>query len=266
LAAYLQARSDLSPNPDPAMANPNVLAPSAYGPMIVNINDRYITREIINDGYWSREDIKLLLSIIAYQLTTRDRITIYDVGANIGTHCLAMASLPPARVSIRAFEAQRQIFYMLCGNMALNGVRNVYCHHNAVSDVDNETIELIPPDYNRPNNFGGFELIEPLHSDNFDMTKAGSDTVRTVTIDAFGEDVGLIKMDIEGMEDRALNGARQTIATHRPIGFVEIAKTDSQFVLEYFRQQNYRGYLRKEDLIAIPAECKIDIGGLSRLF
>jgi len=248
------------------MANPNVIAPTAYGPMIVNINDRYITREIFSDGYWARDDVRLLLSIVEHLLATRERITVYDVGANIGTHCLALAGLSPARVSVRAFEAQRQVFHMLYGNMALNGVRNVRCHHRAVSDTDGETLTLNLPDYDRPNNFGGFELIAPQRSDNADMTRAGTDTVRTVTLDSFGEPVGLIKMDVEGMEDRALGGARRTVAQHRPVCFVELTKTDSDFVQAYFREQAYRGYLRREDLIAIPAECNLGLAGLTQLF
>ncbi|MBS0408504.1 MAG: FkbM family methyltransferase [Proteobacteria bacterium] len=248
------------------MANPNVIAQTAFGPMIVNVNDRYITREIFTDGHWAIDDVRLLMSIIEHQLTARERMIVYDVGANIGAHCLGMASLGADRVAIRAFEAQREMFHMLCGTMALNGARNVLCHHAAVSDTDGETIALSLPDYERSNNFGGFEVMAPRRSDNADMIRAGADTVRTVTIDAFDEAVGLIKLDIEGMEDRALTGARRTVAKHRPICFVELTKTDADFVQAFFRDQDYRGYLRREDLIAIPAESNLGLAGLAQLF
>lgn len=156
---------------------------------------------------------------------------------------------------------------MLCGTIAINGiVKNVYCHHNAVSNTDNETIEIALPDYDTANSFGSLEIIEPRNSDNQNIVKTHTEKIKTISIDSFEEKIDLIKIDIEGMEDKALLGARKTISAHRPVCFVEVLKTDKEFVIDYFRNLRYVGYLKGSDLIVIPIEHKFGITGLERIF
>jgi FkbM family methyltransferase len=170
------------------------------------------------------------------------------------------------KVKVRAFEAQRNIYNMLCGTIAINGlVKNVYCHHNAVSNTDDETIEIALPDYGSPNRFGSLELIGPKNSDNQDMVKTHTEKIKTISIDSFEENIDFIKIDIEGMEDKALLGAYKTISVHKPICFIELLKTDKEFVINYFRNLYYVGYLKEIDLIAIPIE-EFGFTGLERIF
>lgn len=249
------------------MKNPNVVISSAYGPIIINVNDTGVSKDIIDFGYWALDDIALIKALIDNSLEKKETITFYDVGANIGTYTLAVAKLYSPRAKIRAFEAQRNLYNMLCGTVAINGlIRNVYCHHNAVSNTDNETIEIALPDYDSPNNFGSLELIEPKNSDNRDMIKPHTEKIKTISIDSFEEKIDFIKIDIEGMEDKALLGARKTIGAHKPICLVEVLKTDKEFVIDYFRTLHYVGYLKAHDLIVIPIEQKFGITGLERIF
>src|SRR5689334_13959549 len=129
------------------MHNPNVVISSDHGSIIININD-FIGRNIAQYGYWAQADIALMQQIIGQRLSKKEQVRIYDVGANIGAHTLALSKFAPGRIEVRAFEAQRQIYYMLCGNVALNGLRNVHCHHVAVSHQGGDTIEIELPDYN----------------------------------------------------------------------------------------------------------------------
>lgn len=236
---------------------PNKVVNSTYGPMIINTNDRYIGRSIETYGSWAADDIELIKSIIQIQLEEKKSVKFYDVGANIGTHTVALAQEFGNSISIRSFEAQRQIYYMLCGNVALNGLDNVICHYQAVSNQLG-TLPINIPDYNTENNFGGLELIEPAYSDNHDMHKSGFENVQTVTLDSYNEPVDFIKMDIEGMEHMALAGAQNTIKEHRPICFVEIFKTDQAFVKTFFKELGYQAYeIRAEDWLFIPEESSI---------
>jgi len=116
------------------MANPNVLINSDYGSIIININDSHIGRQVSKLGYWAGGDIELIKQLIEFLLKKKESVMFYDVGANIGTHSLAIAKTFGAKVIVRSFEAQRQVFNMLCGTIALNGLSNVYCHNLAVSD------------------------------------------------------------------------------------------------------------------------------------
>jgi len=232
--------------------------------MIININD-YVGRYISQHGYWATEDIDLIKMLIDFQLKKFETIVFYDVGANIGTHTLAIAKVYSDRVKIRAFEAQRQIYNMLCGTMAINGITNAYLYNNAVSNTDNDTIEIALPDYNSVNNFAGLELIPPKLSDNQDLVKTSTEQIKTICIDSFDERVDFIKIDIEGMEDKALMGATKTIEAHRPICFIELLKTDRDFVMDYFKKLNYVGFIGSIDLIAIPIEYQLQINGLQKV-
>lgn len=245
---------------------PNKIVNSTYGPMIINANDQYIGRSIEVYGYWAQDDIHLIKSLLDLLLTVKPTIKMYDVGSNIGTHSVALAKLLGDKISIRAFEAQRQVYYLLCGNIAVNGLDNVHCHHTAVSDVSNNTILINLPDYNMPNNFGGLELIEPTKSDNQYMTKTRSELVTTICLDQFNEDVDFIKMDIEGMEHLALKGAKKLIEKSRPICFVEMFKTDTDSVKKFFKKNNYVAYAYKpDDWVFFPSESNFCINGKEQI-
>lgn len=239
---------------------PNKIVDSAYGPMIINANDQYIGRSIEVYGAWAQEDIDLIKSLINLLLANKETVVFYDVGANIGTHTVSLAKIFGNKIAVRSFEAQRQVYYVLCGNVAINGLDNVHVHHAAVSDISNNTMLIDLPDYTLPNNFGGLELIESQRSDNQYMTKTRSETVTTVTIDQFDETVDFLKMDIEGMEHIALQGARTTILTHRPICFVEMWKTDTNAVKQFFKELNYVAYAYKpDDWIFFPADSNLGL-------
>ena len=243
-----------------AHPNPNVVVQSAFGPIIINVGDRFISRSILDGKFWDEENITLLTRVARLLLRSRQRIRFYDVGANIGTHSLALAKLLGAAVDIRAFEAQPAVFHMLCGTLALNNLHNVSAQMNAVSNTDNEVIRVALPDYNAPNNFGGLELIPPAVSDNADMRMSGRHhDVRTVTIDSFKERVDLIKLDIEGMEMLALRGASRTIDTCRPIVAVEMKKSNASDIRDFFAAREYDVHDATSDSFFSPREMKLKI-------
>jgi FkbM family methyltransferase len=248
------------------MTSPNALITSDYGPIIINLNDSQIGRHISEKGYWAQDDLRLIETLMNHLFETKSELTFYDIGANIGTHSLAVGKTFQSRVKIRAFEAQRQIFNMLCGTIALNGLDNVECHNLAVSGKAGETLEISLPNYAERNNFGGLELMKALRSDNDSISKSGIQMVNTTTIDSYNEPVDFIKMDIEGMEDQALFGAKKTLSTARPICFVEILKTDLDALVSLFTTYKYCGFQKSENLVAIPIERNIQINGLNRVF
>jgi FkbM family methyltransferase len=227
--------------------------------MIINANDKYIGRSIELHGSWAADDIELIKSIVDILLEDRKQVCFYDVGANIGTHSVALARHFGPKITIRAFEAQRQIYYMLCGNVALNGLDNVICEHVAVAERAT-TLTVTLPDYGQVNNFGGLELIPPSHSDNDTMIHQGTEQVPTVTLDQYQDRVDLIKLDVEGMEHLVLAGAANLFQQHRPVCFFEVLKTDVTVVQQFFADQRYTLYqLRADDWIAVPVESDVEL-------
>jgi hypothetical protein len=74
-----------------------------------------------------------------------------------------------------------------------------------------------------------------------------------------------IKIDVEGAEVRALEGARQTLLRHRPLVLVEVTAMQNR-IGEFFKQSNYRLFAQTADgelvgisqcafnTLAVPAE------------
>jgi FkbM family methyltransferase len=248
------------------MKIPNVLASSDFGPIIVNVNDAIIGRLVIDRGFSAADDIELIRLLLDVILQRKQSILFYDVGANIGTHSLALAKIYGERIRVRAFEAQRQIFYMLCGTVALNGLSNVYCHNIAVGDQSGGRIEVQLPNYQVRNNFGSFELVQTQKSDNHLMVKGEqSEFVDLTTIDFYEEDIDFIKLDVEGMESSAIRGGLATISRCRPVCMVEILKSDVTSILDEFRQLEYCAFLRGGDVILIPLKLGVQLSGVQRI-
>ena len=248
------------------MRIPNVLVASAYGPIIVNVRDRQIGARLINGGYAVKGEIEILIKLCEALLTQAAPITVFDLGANVGTHSLALAKTFDGRITVHAVEAQRQIFHMLCGTMALNGLDNVRCYRAAVSDRAGDTLIFDLPDYRQANNFASVELLPPKWSDNETLVKSGREAAPTITIDSFAMKVDLIKLDVEGMELRTLEGGRQTIARDKPIIFLEILKSDQRALASFLTANGYRGYRRGLELLAVPPERNLTITGLEQTF
>ena len=199
-----------------------------HGLFIFNKNDTFVGRGLDIYGEWCESEIETLSQLL------RPGHTVIDVGANIGTHTVAFANLVGPTGTVHAFEPQRRLFQMLCGNVALNELENVYCHQKCVSSA---AAELLIP-----------ELPPPTRAFNFAAVPIGGGTkgemVPAVTIDNLGLTAcNLIKIDVEGMEADVIMGATDTIARFRPILFVENNTTKgASKTNEAIFSINYRAY------------------------
>jgi FkbM family methyltransferase len=180
---------------------------------------------------------------------------VVDAGANIGTFSLRLAAAAGPRGRVLAFEPQRVLAYMLAGSAVLNGFTNLVCEVMALGERDG-TIEVPQFDYNAPLNFGSIEFggvqREPLHQ------KPASDPGRRefvplVRLDRFElPRLDLLKIDVEGMEERVLEGAQATIARHRPILFVETQKSDAEALLRRLVGWGYEVFRIRDNFLALP--------------
>jgi FkbM family methyltransferase len=112
--------------------------------------------------------------------------------------------------TVFAFEPQRILFQILCGNVALNELSNVHALPVAVGRAAGRA-KVLALDYRGATNFGGVSLGSVQGED-----------VPVVTLDQLEvSTVKLIKVDVEGMELDVLAGAKATLARCRPILYVE---------------------------------------------
>ena len=112
---------------------PTKIVNSTYGPMIINANDQYIGRSIEQYGFWGQEEIDLIKSIVDVLLLEKSHIKFYDIGANIGTHTVAMAKLFGDKISIRSFD--HQLYTVQQKKVVLT---SWYDKMNMISNVDCE--------------------------------------------------------------------------------------------------------------------------------
>ncbi len=237
----------------------NVVIPTELGMLIVNHNDqgtldsRYgVFWQLSQTGNFEPEEISLLQRIAA---SCPPNPVILDIGANIGVISLSIANVVSG-ARIFAFEPQRIIFQMLAGNMALNSIENVFCFHMAVG----ETPGLIPIpkiDYGSMASFGSLEFGRTTQTDagqNARLDGPDIEMVQVITIDSLNfPRVDFMKIDVEGMEEAVLNGARRTIAATKPVLCVEIIKSGGQ-ITGLLASFGYELFRRGQNLICLHRE------------
>jgi FkbM family methyltransferase len=175
-----------------------------HGTMMYLRNDFYIGRSLDLYGEYCEGEVALFRDWL------RPGDVALDVGANIGTLTIPMAQIVGPTGMVYAFEPQRYIFQILCGNVALNELRNVQTLQWAAGHSTGTT-RVAPLDFGAQNNFGGVSL--------------GGDRGEEVTVIAIDDlnlqQLRLLKLDVEGMELNAIMGASATLERCRPILLVE---------------------------------------------
>lgn len=141
-----------------------------------------------------------------------------DVGGSIGNHALFMGLIMGANVS--SFEPYRKAFDIMKTNLELNNVKaDIYnCAIGKAGFCSLSTTE---------GNIGLTTIIE------------GND-VEVKTLDSFGLDFDILKIDVEGHELEVLESARETIYRSNGVIFVEtdeLNEVDS-FLADYGYKRN----------------------------
>ena len=98
----------------------NVLTSSDYGTMIVNRFDAAVSFNLSINGSWDRVAVGVLQELVRGLTASRkgDLVAV-DVGANLGALAVPLGRALEGRGVVHAFEPQRLIYYMLCGNVAI---------------------------------------------------------------------------------------------------------------------------------------------------
>jgi FkbM family methyltransferase len=221
--------------------------------LLFSTNDR-ISRAIAEHGVWEQ----WMISLSQAFCDGVDAPLVIDAGANLGGYLLPMARyLRRSGGQIWGFEAQRIVYYQLCGNVFLNRLDNAHVFHKAVGHKD-AGVTMPTPDYAVSRNVGAASLLpwsaRPSTS-NAKPVRRPREPVEMVRLDSISlpKAPSLIKIDVEGFELKVVKGAAATIEN---AGFPPLlleAWTHEQFKVQ--RQQLIK-YLEKlgYSLIAISDE------------
>ena len=228
-----------------------IVLPTAYGQVVVNRYDTNQTNALVKtSSAFDTQEIAVMAELAA---RLPEGSTIVDMGANFGLYTLAMARASAARSCVvHAFEAQRIIAYMACGTMVLNAVENAVIHHLAIGALAGQ-IDIPKFDYRQVSSFGSVEF--GTHQTEFiGQTRAPStEKVQCVSLDSMAlNNVKLMKIDIEGMEEQALDGAKISIERDRPLCLVEWIKSDKSKLVNFFKSRNYTVSEWGMNLLCLP--------------
>jgi FkbM family methyltransferase len=229
-----------------------VLAASNHGTMILNRFDYRMSGpdqgvgvgfQLLEAGSFDPVEVELALQLIeARHRFHGDGVVAIDCGANIGVHTIEWATAMTGWGSVVAIEAQERIYYALAGNIAINNCFNAIAMNVAVA-AERGVMTIPMPDYLTPSSFGSLEL-KPRADTEFigQPIDYANNTVaiEKITIDALSlPRVDFIKLDVEGMELEALQGAAETIARCHPIFLVESIKAGRDALRAFFERHGY---------------------------
>jgi FkbM family methyltransferase len=228
-----------------------VLASSNHGTMIVNRFDYRMVDsqrgygvgyQILETASFDASEVKLVVDLLALRRNHHgDGVVAIDCGANIGVHTIEWAMSMTGWGSVLSIEAQERIYYALAGNIAINNCFNAIAVHGAVSS-ESGVLKIPSPNYFVPSSFGSLELRQRNGNEFIGQPIDYENTVnvRKLTLDEFNlPRVDLIKIDIEGMEMEALEGARGTINRCHPIMLIEKIKTDAGHLNQWLGAHGY---------------------------
>ncbi len=218
-------------------------------------SDGFLYKYRANRAYWTGErELRLLKSLVH-----RDKVSI-DVGANFGEYAYWLEKLCD---KVILFEPHPE-----CAAYLKRCIRpSTELYSLGLSDVDNEAILSIPIDLNSnavtcraslsKKAVAGFESLNEM-------------PITLARLDNFGIDnVGFIKIDVEGHELEVIKGAEKTIKKCRPTLQVEIEQRHLncpiQQIFEYIQSLGYDAFFYRDSKLTKFSEFDLERDQLSIL-
>tara|TARA_R110001599_G_scaffold347737_1_gene574304 strand:- start:5369 stop:6136 length:768 start_codon:yes stop_codon:yes gene_type:complete len=152
------------------------------------------------------------LNIIkSYLEKTKRNSTFLDVGGHIGTMAIPLSKMYN---QVHTFEPNSKNYNFLVGNIESNNIQNIKSYNMAIADCQSKVNSKRHADANS----GCYQIV---------IDDRGS--VKCDTLDSLDfKDVDFIKIDVQGLEIKVLQGAINTIRKYKPFLMIEAGdeKTD----------------------------------------
>lgn len=191
-------------------------------------SDIGISAELAIDGVHEPHATALLLKQLA------PGMTVVDAGSNLGYYAIQESKAVGDAGRVIAIEPNPACFDLLAQNIERNGCRNVEAICAAISDEEGVSDLYVTAASNIASLRARESFVEKVQV----PTHALDDLV------AGEERIDLVRMDIEGLETRALPGMRETLRTRRPLVSMELhlpmlSEPEIAAVFELFRGVDY---------------------------
>jgi len=214
------------------LSKPKMLNWIPFKKVNVDLNGILLSMPLVVDYlFYVKSDWELQEKEFMKKILKNDGI-ILDVGSNIGLHTITLAK-ENINSKVISVEASPTIFKILNENCSKNKLTNVIFYNKAITDLDDSEINFYHRESMSTTNKQLLDVWEIPDSD------IKQETTKTVTIDTLlqrekVDNVLLLKMDIEGGEVVALDGAKL---------FLEQKKIQNMMI-EYHSYSN-RDYIEK---------------------
>ncbi len=174
-----------------------------------------VGNKILFVGNFERAELSIINKLI-----TKDS-TIFDIGANIGTHSVPMA-LKASNGVVFSFEPAKKTYQFLLKN--IYNLKNIYPVLLAVSEKSGKATFHNASD----NAYSGLNITgkKPIVDTENVLTISTDDFVHLQNINK----LDFIKIDVEGHEQSVINGAMKTLANLRPKILIEICEDEKNGV------------------------------------
>jgi FkbM family methyltransferase len=172
-------------------------------PPVLNATETPYTYRAFTSGDWYEE-------LFLEHIRRLGRSGVYvDAGAHLGTHTAWFAALCPS-THVHAVEPVSRFADQVDRVVQANGLeRKVTVHRVGLSDEPGRATNHLSPE----------------HQVGFDPPGAAAARVESFTVTTLDElvdgPVAVIKLDVEGMEARALSGATRLLSADRPVIYAE---------------------------------------------
>jgi FkbM family methyltransferase len=197
-------------------------------------NDKGISSELLI--YGNHEP--LTTQIISEELS--EGMNCVDIGSNIGYYALLESKKIGKLGKVWAIEPSPENFSALKYNIKLQENKNIQAFNFAIGDK-NGKIEFI---ISKKSNWSKVKEEKDLLNQDDDIIK-----VSLKTLDLFSEEnnlkqIGLLRMDVEGYENKIIDGATQFLKKFKPKIMIEIhmmimGKKETKNILEKLKEMNY---------------------------
>ena len=163
---------------------------------------------------------------------------VLDIGANVGNHTVYFSRCTEAK-EIYVIEPVPVAYDILKINLELNQCVNVNTDHLGVA-LANEETQGYPVAY--VDNLGSATLFEAAPTDSYyDERFQKFDPVPVVTGDSIFQNISVdfVKIDVEFMELKVLDGLRKTIRRCRPVIHIEVNRENMPGFLMWLTANRY---------------------------
>ena len=214
--------------------------------MYVYQNNDSVSSQILLMDNWEGDETSNLLTALTFFSSIKnlknEEIYVLDIGANIGWYSLFIGKYG---YNILSFEPSNVNYYVLKKNYCLNRELNVtFIKKGLYSE------EKICDYYSSSNNIGNGIVFCDKQENLTDLNKTGEALLTKLSIyQSFllKNNLALIKIDVEGMEAKAIEGGIQLITKyHIPFIFLEFSPqvlirhgTDPRKFLKFFLKNGY---------------------------